>query len=79
MNHPNATNDGYHALKIKDELPISDYISAIIIPKIYESDLRPVIPKSLLDKVHYLENDCKDIWYWTEKVYDYIESIEYIK
>ncbi len=79
MKHPNAANDGYHALKIKDELLISDYITAIIIPKTYKDELGDVIPKSMLEKVHYLENDCKDIWHWSEKVYDYIKSIDYIK
>lgn len=28
----------------------------------------------LKDKVIYIENDCKDIWDWSEKVYSIIEK-----
>ena len=32
------------------------------------------IPSELKEKIIYIENDCKDIWDWSEKVYKIIES-----
>ena len=31
------------------------------------------IPDELKDRVIYVENDCKDIWDWAEKVYGVVE------
>lgn len=31
-------------------------------------------PSDLKDKIIYVENDCKDIWDWSEKVYQSIEQ-----
>ena len=30
----------------------------------------------LKGKVHYIENDCRDIWEWAEKVYEFAKSID---
>lgn len=70
--HPASTLDGYHALKIKDEVILEDYIDTIIIPDDYRKDLSKIIPDSLKDKVFYLINDCENIWDWSAKVYDFI-------
>ena len=32
------------------------------------------VPGNLAEKVVYIENDCKDIWDWSEKVYCIIEN-----
>ena len=32
------------------------------------------IPNDLKDRIIYIENDCKDIWDWSEKVYKIIEN-----
>ena len=37
-------------------------------------DLDSAVPCQLKDKVLYVENDRKDIWDWSEKVYSIIES-----
>ena len=29
----------------------------------------------LKDRVHYLQNDCEDIWKWSEKVYEYVTNL----
>lgn len=73
--NPNATQDGYHPMKIKDEISLLDYVYAIIIPLEYKSILEKIIPLSLKDKVFYLDNNCKDIWDWSEKVYGFIENL----
>lgn len=75
IKHPNATFDGVLPLKIRDELILADYIFAIIIPQAEESLLLPYIPKDLENKVHFIKNDCHDIWEWTEKVYHYLEKL----
>lgn len=74
-NHPNAEHDGYHALKIKKELIIENHIRAIVIPKLYQDDFRNKIPENLRFKVHFLKNDCNNIWDWSEKVYNYVSGI----
>ncbi len=70
--HPGFTQDGYHALKIKDEVVLQDYLEAIIIPDNYRDEVSGLIPSTLRDKVFYLTNDCRDIWHWSAKVYDFI-------
>lgn len=75
VNLSNAKADGYHALKIKNELEIEPYLRAIIIPEEYIGYFKNIISNSLLLKTHFIKNDCKDIWDWSEKVYDYIKDL----
>ena len=74
--HPNAVIDGFLPLKIKDELTLSEWVNAIIIPAVHKQALKSAIPNDLKDKVIYVENDCKDIWEWSEKVYSIIEKTQ---
>ena len=74
ITHPNAVTDGFLPLKIRDELILSDWVHAIIIPTIHKSMLQAAIPTDLKDRVIYVENDCKDIWDWSEKVYGIVEK-----
>ena len=76
IKHPNAVIDGFLPLKIKDELKLSEWVYAIIIPTMHRSQLETAIPNSLKNKIIYVENDCKDIWDWSEKVYNIIEKTE---
>lgn len=73
--HPNAITDGFLPVKVKDELILSEWVHAIIIPTIHKQTLKATIPADLKDKAIYVENDCKDIWDWSEKVYSIIENI----
>jgi len=70
--HDGYTSDGYHALKIRDELVLVDYIDSIVIPEMYRTEIRDLIPNSLQSKVNYLKNDCEDIWEWTKRVYEFV-------
>lgn len=74
LSHPNAICDGVLPMKVKDEILLSDWVHKIVIPTKLRNTLAPYIPSNLKDKVIYIENDCKDIWDWSEKVYRIIEK-----
>lgn len=71
--HPSSIQDGYHAMKIKDELILKDYVYKIVVPQDYQKAFDNTA-ESLKDKILYLHNDTKDIWEWSEKVYGFIEE-----
>ena len=72
--HPNAVFDGVLPMKIRDEIILNDWLFAMVIPTALRGLLEPLIPPSLSDRVIYAENDCRDIWEWSEKVYCLIEE-----
>ena len=51
------------------------WVYKIIIPTKLKDVLENYIPQELIDRVIYVENDCKDIWDWAEKVYGIIEKV----
>lgn len=75
IKHPFAVIDGVLPVKVKDEVRLEDYVYAIIIPEFEKSKFKEIIPKALSQKVHYIANDCKDIWDWSEKVYSFVEKL----
>lgn len=75
IKHPNMVFDGVLPLKIKDEVILSDWIYAIVVPLAEKEKIEKHIPLNLKNKVHYIENDCNDIWEWSEKVYEYIRKL----
>ena len=72
--HPNKIFDGVLPLKVKDEVILSDWVHKIVIPMKLKDTLENYIPSNLKDKILFIENDCKDIWEWAEKVYRIIEE-----
>lgn len=74
IRHPNAMFDGVLPVKVKDEINLCDWVHAIVIPDELRSKMESMIPNELKDKLIYIENDCKDIWEWSEKVYRMIEE-----
>ena len=74
ITHPNAICDGMLPMKVKDEINLSDWVYKIVIPMKLRDTLELYIPSELKEKIIYIENDCKDIWDWSEKVYKIIES-----
>ena len=74
IKHPDMIFDGVLPMKIKDEIILKDWVYKIVIPTKIKKDLEAFIPSNLKDKVIYIENDCKDIWDWSEKVYKIIEN-----
>lgn len=75
VKHPNCCFDGVLPMKIKDEIDLSKWVYAIVIPKELQSKIESIIPSELNGKVMYIENDCKDIWEWSEKVYTEMEAV----
>lgn len=69
IKHPARCFDGVLPVKIKDEIVLSEWVYAIVIPKELQTQIEGAIPFELRSKVLYIENDCKDIWEWSEKVY----------
>lgn len=72
--HPNTVFEGVLPMKVKDEIVLSDWVYKIVIPMREKEVLIKYIPDNLKDKIIYIENDCKDIWDWSEKVYGIIEK-----
>ena len=50
------------------------WVSAIIAPTNHYKALAVHIPEELKAKVHFIPNNCKDIWEWSEKVYEYVKQ-----
>jgi CO dehydrogenase/acetyl-CoA synthase beta subunit len=61
-------------MKVKDEITLRDWVYRIVIPSKLKEKLAPHVPADLRDRILYIENDCKDIWDWSEKVYRVIEQ-----
>ena len=47
-----------------------------IIPDAHKAVFENVIPANLADRVFYIENDCQDVWEWSDKVYDFVVDLE---
>ena len=71
--HPDVTFEGALPMKVRDEVVLSDWLHAVVAPEAYREALEPHVPEELKSRVHFVENDCKDIWEWSEKVYEYIK------
>ena len=74
IKHPNSICDGVLPMKVKDEIILNEWIYKIVIPVKLRYRLEVYIPDNLKHKVMYIENDCKDIWDWSEKVYRAVEN-----
>jgi len=66
--------DGYHPAKIKDELVLSDYMYACIIPEHYRNEIKELIQPEIADKVYYFPQNGLGLWDWSEKVYEFVEK-----
>ena len=71
LTHPNVVIDGVLPVKVKDEVVLKDYVHAILVPACEKARFEGAVPDDLTNRVYYLENDCKDIWEWSEKVYEF--------
>lgn len=70
VRHSGRVFDGVLPMKIKNEIILKDWLYAMVIPLGVELD----VPDCLKDRTVYVENDCQDIWDWSEKVYRLIEK-----
>ena len=67
-------HDGVLPMKVKDEVILEDWIYKIVIPLEEKERMQIHIPDHLKEKVLYVENDCYDIWDWSEKVYSLVRT-----
>ena len=74
--HLKHIHDGYHPIKVKDEIVLSDYLHSCIVPEQYKTDLEHLILPEIAERVHYLSQDGLGIWDWSEKVYNYVEGLK---
>jgi len=75
IEHKDFVNDGYHPAKIKNELILYDNLYCCIIPEQYKTEFSNIIPQNITDKIHYIQYNCKNIFDWSEKVYNYITKL----
>lgn len=75
LRHPGHTFDGYHPIKIKDEIILSDYLYACVIPEHYKNNLKSLILPDLADRIYYLPQNGFGINEWAEKVFELIINI----
>ncbi len=75
IRHKGHTFDGYHAVKVKDEVVLQDYLFACIVPEQYKSRLECCVPSELLSKVHYLQQRGLSLQQWNNKIVEYINKI----
>lgn len=76
IKHPNAVFDGMLPVKIRDEIVLEDWVDRIVIPKEMQDEMLMHIPKKLLVKTVFVEKDCPDIWSWSKKVYETVETTD---
>ena len=75
IRHPDAVFEGVLPLKIKDEVILKDWMYAIVVPESCRQIIEPHVPETLIHKVRYVCNDCRDIWEWSEKAYEEVRSL----
>ena len=76
VTHPDAIFEGVLPLKVKEEVILSDWVDTIIIPSAEREAFEAIIPYELESRTFFLDNDCKDIWNWSEKVYEFVKNRE---
>ena len=74
--HPQTVHDGFLPIKVKDEVVLSDYVYAVIIPQEYRKQIEALIPKNIKDRTYYLSHENMDVWQWSEKVYSFVHNIK---
>jgi len=74
--HPGFVFDGYHPAKIKDELLISDYLYACIIPEQFKNEFVKLVHENIANKIHFIPQDGLGLWDWTNKVYNFVEELK---
>ena len=75
VKHKGHIFDGYHAIKVKDEVILSDYLFACIVPEQYREQIDNCVPKEFLAKIHYLPQKGLSLKAWNDKVIEYIKCL----
>lgn len=75
IRHSGHVLDGYHAIKIKDEILLSEYLYACIVPEQYKVEIDNLVLQELTSKVHYLSQKGISLSDWNDKVYDFVTNL----
>lgn len=75
IKHKGRVFDGYHPIKVKEEVSLSDYLFACIVPEQYRERIEKYIPQQLISKVHYLTQRGLGLQEWNDKVVEYIRTL----
>ncbi|HKM35941.1 MAG TPA: hypothetical protein VJY54_14530 [Lachnospiraceae bacterium] len=75
LRHPGHTFDGYHVIKVKEEIKLSDYLFACIVPEQYKSQIEKSIPPELSKKVFYLSQKGMTLTNWNCKVVEFVNKL----
>ena len=69
IKHNNAVFDGYHPVKIKDELLLFESLHCCIISVNLKEAFNNIIGDKIKDKIIFLQYSGENIWDWSEKCY----------
>jgi len=72
IKHNGHTFDGYHPIKVKDEVKLTEYLFACIVPEQFKEQIEKCVPEELADKVHYLSQRGLSLQEWNDKVVERI-------
>lgn len=75
IKHRGHVFDGYHPIKVREEVLLSDYLYACVVPEQYKEQIEMYIPQELTDRVHYLSQRGLSLQEWNDKVVKYIRAI----
>lgn len=75
IQHSGHVFDGYHAVKVKDEIVLSDYLYACIVPEQYKNDLDNFILPELTSRVYYIHQKGIGLYDWNGKVIDFVSNL----
>lgn len=74
--HTKHIHDGYHPIKVKDEIVLQDYLHSCIVPEQYKPELENHILPELSPRVFYLPQLGLGISDWAENVYNFVETVK---
>ena len=75
VRHPDAVFDGVLPLKVKNEVKLKEWLWVIIAPETYREAIEPHIMQELHGKVFFINSKGKDIWKWSEAVYEFAKQV----
>jgi len=76
MRHPGYVFDGYHPAKVKNEIILTDYLFACIVPEQYKEKLNNSVLPELSLKVYYLSQRGLRLSEWNKSVYKHIKNLQ---
>ena len=74
IKHPRHIFDGYHAIKVKHEVALRDYLYVCVAPEQYRAELLSLIPRDLKNRVVFLAQEGLGIQAWSEKVHTFVSN-----